>query len=71
MHILTQICELQKNGMDEPNCRNRDSDVENVGMETYGGGVGDEWTGQDYTLPYTRQRVGTCWIVQGTRYSAL
>ena len=31
--------------MDEPNCRNRDSDIENVGMETCGGGIGDEWTG--------------------------
>ena len=47
MHILTHICELQKNGTDEPICRNRDSDVENVYVETCRGGVGDEWTGQD------------------------
>ena len=29
--------------MDEPNCRNRDSDVENIGVETCGGGIGEQW----------------------------
>ena len=47
MHILTHICEIQKNGTDEHICRNRDGDVENVCVDTCRGGVGDKWGDQD------------------------